>query len=218
MAGRKRETPASSAAEYNRRNLDRLIFFSDAVIAISMTLLALEMRLPAETGIFTEARLQHDLVAISTKYFAFVVSFVVVASFWVGHWRKFSFIRRTDSRLIWLNIVFLMAICCVPFASSVLQEHGNLRTAVILYAGVVVAAALLSAALWTYALRAGLVEPQITSLQKQRSLLSPLFTAAVFVLSIGVSFYDADLAKFFWLLLIPIFLLSIGRESVRGQE
>ncbi len=111
-----------------------------------MTLLALEVRLPAETGSFTDARLQHDLVAIATKYLAFFVSFLVIASFWVGHWRKFTFIRRADSRLVWLNIAFLMAVCCVPFASSVLQEHGNLRTAVILYACVVVAAALLSAA------------------------------------------------------------------------
>jgi uncharacterized membrane protein len=211
LAGRKRETPAVSAAEYDRRNLDRLIFFSDAVIAISMTLLALEMRLPAETGLFSEARLQHDLLAISTKYLAFIVSFVVIASFWVGHWRKFSFIRRVDSRLVWLNIVFLMAVCCVPFVSSVLQEHGNLRTAVILYACVVIVASLLSAGLWAYALRAGLVDPQITPLQIQRSLLSPLYIAGVFALSIGVSFYDADLAKFFWLLLLPTLLLSVGK-------
>jgi uncharacterized membrane protein len=211
LAGRKRETPGASAAEYDRRNLDRLIYFSDAVIAISMTLLALEMRLPAETGIFTEARLQHDLAAIATKYLAFFVSFLVIASFWVGHWRKFSFIRRVDSRLVWLNIVFLMAICCVPFVSSVLQEHGNLRTAVILYACVVIVAALLSAALWVYALRAGLVDPQITPLQIQRSLLSPLYIAGVFALSIGVSFYDADVAKFFWVLLLPTFLLSVGK-------
>jgi uncharacterized membrane protein len=215
---RKRETPSTPAAEKNDRSLDRLIFFSDAVIAISMTLLALEVRLPVEAGPFSEAKLQHDLAAIATKYLAFVVSFLVVASFWVGHWRKFAFIRRVDGRLMWLNIAFLMAVCCVPFASSVLQEHGNLRTAVILYAGVVVAVALLSALLWVYALRAGLVDPQITDLQKRRNLLAPLFTAAVFSLSIGVSFYDADIAKFSWLLLLPIFLLSIGREPARGAE
>ncbi len=183
-----------------------------------MTLLALEVRLPAETGSFTDARLQHDLVAIATKYLAFFVSFLVIASFWVGHWRKFTFIRRADSRLVWLNIAFLMAVCCVPFASSVLQEHGNLRTAVILYACVVVAAALLSAALWVYALRAGLIDPQTTPLQIRRSLLSPLFTAGVFALSIGISFYDADLAKFSWLLLAPIFMLSIGREPALGEK
>ena len=208
---RKRETPDASAAEHERRSLDRLIFFSDAVIAISMTLLALEVRLPTETGMFSEARLQHDLVAIATKYLAFGVSFLVIASFWVGHWRKFAFIRRADSRLAWLNLTFLMAVCCVPFVSSVLQEHGNLRTAVILYACVVIVAALLSAGLWAYALRAGLVDPQITPLQIQRSLLSPLYIAGIFALSIGVSFYDVDIAKFFWVLLLPTFLLSVGK-------
>lgn len=85
---------------------------------------------------------------------------------------------------MWLNIALLTAICCVPFVSSVLQEHGNLRTAIILYARVTIAAALLSAALWLYALRAGLVDPQITHLQKRRGLLAPLFTAGVFALSL----------------------------------
>ena len=154
-----------------------------------MTLLALEVRLPAETGSFTDARLQHDLVAIATKYLAFFVSFLVIASFWVGHWRKFTFIRRADSRLVWLNIAFLMAVCCVPFASSVLQEHGNLRTAVILYACVVVAAALLSATLWVYALRAGLVDPQITDLQKRRGLAVALVHRRRFCT------FDRDLAS-----------------------
>ena len=69
-----------------------------------------------------------------------------------------------------------------------------------------------------YALRAGLVDPQITPLLIRRSLLSSLFTAGVFALSIGVSFYDADLAKYFWLLLVPIFMLSVGREAARGEE
>ena len=81
-----------------------------------------------------------------------------------------------------------------------------------------VTVALLSALLWVYALRAGLVDPQITDFQKRRGLLAPLFTAAVFALSIGISFYDADLAKYFWLLLIPIFWFSIGREPARGKE
>ena len=215
MAGRKRGHSSPPAVEPDNRSLDRLIFFSDAVIAIAMTLLALEVRLPLEQGVFTEAKLQQELAAISGKYLAFFVSFLVIAFFWIGHWRKFGLIRRVDTRLVWLNVIFLMAICSVPFASSVLQDHGNLRTAVILYAAVVVAASLLSALQWFYAVRAGLVDPNITREQVRRSLLSPLYTAAIFALSIPISFYDADWAKYFWLLLIPSFLISVGVPVLR---
>ncbi len=193
--------------------LERIKLFSDAVIAIAMTLLALEIRLPNEHRL-TDARLWEILGALWPRYLAFLVSFGVIASLWVAHWRKFQLIERANSRLVWLNFLFLFAICCVPFASAVLGEHGNLRIAVVTYAAVVIFAALTSAALTLYAQKAGLMKPAVTQEEINTSLMNSLFTAAVFAVSIGIAFHSPDVAKYFWLLLIGSIAFSL-RAPVR---
>ncbi len=183
------------------------------MIAIALTLLALEIRLPNEHHL-TDARLWEILDSLWPRYLAFLVSFGVIASLWVAHWRKFQLIERANSRLVWLNFLFLFAICCVPFASAVLGEHGNLRVAVITYAAVVIFAALTSAALTLYAQKAGLMKPAVTQEEVNTSLMNSLFTAAVFAISIGIAFGSPDAAKYFWLVLIGSIFFSL-RAPVR---
>jgi uncharacterized membrane protein len=65
---------------------------------------------------------------------------------WLGHHRKFSYIHPVDGRLQWLNLLYLLALCLVPFASGSLSEHGN-RVTFILYTVVMMVGSLLSAGL-----------------------------------------------------------------------
>jgi len=193
--------------------LERIKLFSDAVIAIALTLLALEIRLPNEHGL-TDARLWEILTSLWPRYLGFFVSFAVIGVLWISHWRKFQFIERATSRLVWLNFLFLLAICCIPFVTAVLGEHGNLRVAVVLYAATIIFAVVSSILITLYAYRAGLMHASVSDADIRNSLLNSLFTAAVFATSIGVAFVDPNIAKFTWLVLLGSVVFSV-RAPVR---
>jgi uncharacterized membrane protein len=183
--------------------LERLVFFSDAVYAIAITLLVIDLRLPAGSGELSNNELAAALWAMWPQLFSYVLSFLVIGSLWGSHHRKFRFIKGYDGRLVWINLLLLMVIAFVPFPTSVLAESGN-ATATILYAGTIVAASLLSALLWWHSVTHDLAKEGISARNRRLGFLSPLITAAVFGVSILIAFYNADWAKYFWVLLAPL--------------
>lgn len=196
----KTEGGASGAhAEHDELGMERLVFFSDAVFAIAVTLLALEIRLPGgalpgSEGTLTEAQLLAQLTGIWQKYLAYAISFLVIGMFWMGHHRKFRFIKRYNSSLIMLNLLILMVITFVPFTSSVISEYPD-WVATVFHALTMMLIALLMAALWGYAIwHNRLVDPRLDARQRRRQMITPLVTALIFLLSIGIANFNADAA------------------------
>jgi uncharacterized membrane protein len=205
-APRRPSTPEGkeNASVDDHVGLERLIFFSDAVFAIAITLLALDIRLPAGVGALSNAQLLDQLLGSWRKYLAFVISFLAIGTFWVAHHRRFRFIKRYDRGLLMLNLLFLMVIAFVPFPTSVISESGN-RTATIFYALTMTLAGLMLTAIWWYASRRNrLTDTQLDAPQRRRQWVGLLLTVALFVLSIGLAFLNEDLARLSWLLVVPI--------------
>jgi len=187
--------------------MERLIFFSDAVFSIAVTLLALEIRLPTDKSSLGNDELLQMLLALWPKYLAYVLSFLIVGSFWLGHHRRFHFIKRYDSRLIFLNLVLLMVIAFIPFPTAVISEHGN-QTATIFYALTMAVTGLLSTGIWVYAAHNHrLIDPDLPAHTIRRDTLRQLAVPAVFLLSVGLAFINYDLAKYSWILVAPAVLL-----------
>lgn len=111
---------------------ERLLFFSDAVFAIAITLLVIEIRLPHFTG-NDDAAVGNALLGLIPNYIGFLVSFLVVGRFWVGHHSQFGFIDSIDRTIVWRNLLFLGAIAFMPFPTAVLVEHTGSPVAVIFY-------------------------------------------------------------------------------------
>jgi uncharacterized membrane protein len=101
---------------------DRLIFFSDAVVAIAITLLALE--LPVPTGATTSA-LWSSVRHHSGEYLAFLISFLVIAIAWGGHHHVMRYAERSDNRLRSFNMLWLFTIVLIPFATKLLTTEGH---------------------------------------------------------------------------------------------
>ena len=162
---------------------ERLLAFSDGVFGVAITLLVIDLRLPADA----DADLLRGLLALGPKLALFVFTFLVVGTTWLAHHRKFSYVDHVDRRLLWLNLFYLMALCLVPFASSVLGEHGG-SVAFCLYAAVMALIELLSAALSAYALRAPfLAEHRPHARLRHDMILSPLLAGAVFIVAATVA-------------------------------
>ncbi len=187
-----------------RTSLERLIFFSDAVFAIAITLLTLDIRLPASNGILSNAELLQNMGSIAAKYIAYIISFLVIGLIWIGHHRKFRLIQKYDHNLLWINLLLLMTIAFIPYPTSLISAYPN-QTATIFYASVMILASLWSAALWRYAAyKNRLIDPRLGSRQRRRETLGPLLTIGVFLLSIGLTFIDPFIARISWVLLAGV--------------
>jgi uncharacterized membrane protein len=111
---------ADSEVEAQRRLVDRLTLFSDAVVAIAITLLAIDLPLPAGHSVSEFwASVQHN----SGHYAAFCISFVTIAAAWSHHHDVFGYARTTDSRLRTLNFAWLFTIVLNPFATRLLTSQ-----------------------------------------------------------------------------------------------
>jgi uncharacterized membrane protein len=100
----------------------------DAVFAIVITLLILDIRAP-DVQRFTFSALS----SVGAQVFAFVLSFVMVGMYWVAHHNMATFLKSVDRTLLWLNLILLLTIVFIPFSTAVLGRHLSDRDAVILY-------------------------------------------------------------------------------------
>lgn len=188
--------------------LGRLINFSDAVIAIAITLLVLEIRLPETTRGLEPAVITGEILMLWPKYLGYLVSFWVIGLYWLAHHRIFGLIRRYDRRLLTLNLFFLFTVAFMPFPTAVLFDYAGIFIVVFLYAGTLTLTGLSLVAIWLYATNEHrLVDPQLDAqavgIQTRRLLVGP----AIFFLSILVASFDANLAMYVWLLQIPAYFL-----------
>ena len=200
MATPERPPDPALERELDARAVDRLVFFTDAVVAIIITLMVLEVRLPALPEHTSDAEVLRALVALWPKYLAVILSFLVIGLFWTLHHRRFNWVRRVDGALVWLDLLYLLALACVPFATSLTAEHPG-RTSAIVYAGVLGLASLISTALWWHVGRRPEIEANAEAFREMRlATLMSLVSTGVFLLSIAVAFLSSDLAKYFWVL------------------
>jgi uncharacterized membrane protein len=179
--------------------LERIVFFSDAVFAIAITLLAIEVRLPDLPPGQTDASFLDALAAVGPSFFAFVLSFVVIASFWVGHYRTFRYVVDADGRLVAINFAFLFCIAILPFPTSIIAHEGNLASAAIIYAAFGFATGALATLLWVYPARiAHLTAPNVTAEIARYVTYRAAVIPVVFAVSIPVALVAPPLAWVLW--------------------
>lgn len=201
------EVASSHITNENVSGMERIVFFSDAVFAIAITLLALEIRLPEIAG-RGNAELLEGLLSIYPEYLSFIVSFLVIGNFWLVHHRQFHYIERYDTPLILINLFILMLIAFIPFPTVIISENGN-RIATIFYALTMCVAGLLLFLLWFYASRAyRLITSELTPARIRRIALRTLIAPVIFLCSVALAYIHPDVAKFSWLLIAPaIFII-----------
>jgi uncharacterized membrane protein len=171
----------------NRFALERLVFFSDAVFAIAITILVLDIRLPTGEASAGSHELFLSLTSLWQEYLAFFISFWVIGLCWISHHRKFLHIRRVDNQLLLLNLFTLMMIVFIPFPTAVLSESINF-TATAFYALTMILACLSGLMTWWLAVHNHrLVDPNLDRRQIWREASVPLATIVIFVISVALT-------------------------------
>src|SRR4051812_14058930 len=163
---------------------ERLVFFSDAVFAIVITLLVLP--LTAEIELPEEGDLAGHVFSLWPTVLTFGVSFLVVGQFWTAHHRTFGQLDRQDGTLLWLNLLALLTVAFLPFPAALLgaREVGEDAFPVVFFAASMTVTSCALTATWLYAVHAGLVRSSIGRPRIRVVTARALVTSAAFVLSI----------------------------------
>jgi uncharacterized membrane protein len=186
----------------------RIEAFSDGVFAIVITLLIFEIKVPDVPRGASGRELEHALLQLWPKFLSYLISVVVVAIYWVAHHAIFHWIRRSDRTLLWINVLFLSVVVCIPFSAGLLGQYYNYQVALVFYGVNMVAAGLALYLLWWYAttgrrLVDSDIHPDVVRTAKVR-ILSGFF---VYSVSIGLSFFSPTLSLLIYVLLPVLYIL-----------
>ena len=193
-------------------DLERLIFFSDGVFAIAITLLVIEMHPPEHwDGSFTMLA-SH----IASHLLFYIISFAAIGAFWMIHRIMFRYVRTFSETASWINLLFLAEIGLTPLANTLLGE-GHLSVDIVwIYVGLMILISLTGGFLWTYmSFVARIVDPSLSlgfriAMLVRMSVMPPLLCS----LSLWIGQYFGLLPSAGFVVL-GVFLSSLIRSRPR---
>ena len=201
-----------------RYSLDRILAISDGVFAFAITLLVLDLFVPVLSSGATSGDLGQALSKEYLSFLSYLLSFFIAGVWWNAHNRNFSFLRDADSRLRWLNLLFLIWIALLPFFTKILDQYLNLQLAVVLYAFDQAGAGFFMTLSWWYSSRnhrlvVRTLKDRTIKYVTLRNAVAPLF----FIISMGLSFFGAIIAFISWFGMVPALLLLRWMERRNGS-
>jgi uncharacterized membrane protein len=143
-------------------SVERLAALSDGVFAVAMTLLVLDLHVPASRAIHTELGLWGALVALSPSLITYFMSFLTLGIFWVGHQTQLNHLARSNRNFAWINLGFLLVVSLMPFSTALLAAFSTYRIALAAYWLNMLLFGTMAFGGWQYAWRAGLVKDDTT--------------------------------------------------------
>jgi len=190
--------PAETADE--RRSFWRLETFSDSIFAVAMTLLVFSFPLSALPADISEAGVATLLEGLWPQFETFIISFIVVGAFWIGHHRVLDDIERYDRTFVWLNFLFLLFIVFTPFPTAILVR-GTHWLSVAFYAITIAGAGVALTLMRFYAsYHHRLIDKRMPAREIRFRTISTLVTPSIFLISIVIALYSPRLAMYSWLL------------------
>jgi uncharacterized membrane protein len=169
---------SSMPPHYNQiagRSVERLAALSDGIFAVAMTLLVLDLRVPAADAIHSERDLWRALLTLSPQLIMYMMSFLTLGIFWVGQQTQLNHLSRSARSLTWMHLLFLFAVTLTPFSTRLLAEHTAYRSALLIYWLNILLLGVALYLTWTCAIGLRLVKddmpPEISSAIKRRIVL-----------------------------------------------
>ncbi|HUN36508.1 MAG TPA: TMEM175 family protein [Trebonia sp.] len=212
------ELSATADGHNEGAGTERLLALSDGVVAIALTLLILGIQVPAAAGLRNPdsmSELAAALVSTIDGWISYVISFVVIAQFWLTHRQLFREMDAAGDGLANWNFLFLFTITVMPFTSDLIGKYPENPLAVIIFSANLILATLARFGMLRYRARhrppAGPGRPAVAGYKPLQGIINLCFYA----LAIPVALVSPDLAKFCWLGLIlsPRIAALIARRS-----
>lgn len=131
------------------RETARVEIFSDAVFAIVITLLILDIHVPEDYTVDPVM----SLIETGPKFMAYVLSFLTIGVYWISHHNMFNFIKKTNRYMMWYNLVFLMCVTLIPFPTKLISEFSTEPVSGVAYGLIIILINCTMYAFWAYVSR-----------------------------------------------------------------
>lgn len=178
-----------------KRDLSRVVAFSDGVIAVAITLLVLNIEVPT----VPEDDLPGALEDLLSSLGAYLLAFALVGRYWIIHHNLYEKLRDFDGRLMLLNLLFLMLIALMPFAANLIDAYPDTSIAVAVMGGILGLAGVVHWLATVYSLKRGFIAPEHAEESRWRAHTAALGITSIFLLSVPVAFVSPSVAKLLWL-------------------
>lgn len=199
--------PGTGSRRDDLPGVDRLLTLSDGVVAIALTLLVLQLRVPPVSALSHPDSAQ-DLAAQlgkdGSEFVSYLIAFYVVAQFWLVHHRVFRNIAGHQEGLAWWNFAFLLTISVMPFTSDLLGAFGGNPLAVDIFAINLLLASLATQATIVFGRSKKLLSPRADERDMHAARVRGITMSCVIALSIGLAWVNTDAAKYSWLAMAVI--------------
>ncbi len=201
--------------------LERLILFSDAVFAIAITLLVIELKVPEiERSELTDGKLLQALGHMIPKFFGFIISFMFIGIYWTVHHRLFGYVVNYTPKLLRLNLFFLFAVALMPFSTAFYSEYvmKHVLTPVIFYTGNIILLGIFNLLMWLHIgnpknnLSEGLTQADVRYSSFRAILVPALFTIFAFV------YLKSPLLASYLPISIPVIMRLVKKNHERKNK
>jgi uncharacterized membrane protein len=206
--------------------LERMILFSDAVFAIAITLLVIEIKIPElDHEKVTDGQLANALGHLLPKFLGFFISFMLIGVYWSVHHRMFGFVTSYTRKLLMLNLLFLFFIALMPFSTGFYSEYAGkelvkeqLKVPMTFYVLNYSVAGFINYFMWIYIANPANkvaeppLDPEVAALAKMRSLLVP----SMFLLMLVVAYFTNVLFAVYIPMFIPI-VIMLAKKRIKKK-
>jgi Predicted integral membrane protein len=194
----------------------RLEAFSDGVFAVAITLLVLEIHVPGGDNLW------HDLKDEWPSFASFFVSFWVIGIIWVNHHGVLDHLKRADRPVLYLNLLVLMTVVFIPFATALLAEHlksgADEHVAAAVYSVALLAMGLAFGLLWTYITRhRTALGVELSDEEIRRTSLTFLIGNPFYVVAVIVAFISPA-AVLVINGAVAVYYMLVGMRSPEAKE
>lgn len=197
--------------------LERLVLFSDAVFAIAITLLVIEIHVPHLPHGAPWQAAANALLELSPQFIGFFISFLVIGSFWAMHHRFFGMAARYDASFVWPNLHLLLAIAFLPFTTAFVSANYGQMVPTGFYCLSLVVAGLLQVRLGRRVLRRAFIAHDVSAEEavrlRRRLYAVPEAAALGVIVSLFAPFYAN-----FMMALIPLLIWQLNKLPISERD
>jgi uncharacterized membrane protein len=190
---------------------DRLKALSDGIFAFAMTLLIINIDVPLISPQNVQLELGQKLLEMIPMFADFILSFALLAVFWIIHQKQYEFIKKVNEPLLWINILFLLSIVFVPFSTNLISKYDSSVIAVEFFNFNLFIVGIMSYVQWTYASRHGLIDAGITEEQLETRSKKNFVIIPVSIFAMILAFFSPGWCTLVYIT-IPIIIAYLERK------